>query len=127
MICVWPGLGSTELGWLDSARLGSTVSARRSWAVWVRLGLNTLGPYPTLVRSARGGSPVCVVQAWEFAHLVGLLTVEFDEGGVDEARLSPRPDQRPCTLVRMADTLPGAANANAGVYGAARGGAPRVV
>ena len=45
------------------------------------LGLNTLGPYPTLVRSARGGSPVCVVQAWEFAHLVGLLTVEFDEGG----------------------------------------------
>ena len=50
-----------------------------------------------------------------------------DEGGVDEARLSPRPDQRPCTLVRTADTLPAAANANAGVHGAARGGAPRVV
>ena len=46
------------------------------------LGLNTVGPYPTLVRPARGGSPVCVVQAWEYAHLVGLLTVEFDEGGV---------------------------------------------
>ena len=25
---------------------------------------------------------MCVVQAWEYAHLVGLLTVEFDEGGV---------------------------------------------
>ena len=27
------------------------------------LGLNAAGPYPTLVRSARSGMPVCVVQA----------------------------------------------------------------
>jgi 2',3'-cyclic-nucleotide 2'-phosphodiesterase (5'-nucleotidase family) len=25
---------------------------------------------------------MCVVQAWEYTHLVGLLTVEFDASGV---------------------------------------------
>lgn len=39
------------------------------------------GPYPTNMTNA-DGDPVCVVQAWEYAHLVGVMNVEFDDFGV---------------------------------------------
>jgi 5'-nucleotidase len=38
------------------------------------------GAYPTQLTDA-GGSPVCLVQAWEYAQVVGELTVEFDGQG----------------------------------------------
>lgn len=42
---------------------------------------NPVGDYPTQVQNA-DGDPVCVVQAWEYAHLLGELKVDFDEAGV---------------------------------------------
>lgn len=45
------------------------------------LGFNPVGDYPTQV-SNKDGDPVCVVQAWEYAHLMGKLDVSFDEDGV---------------------------------------------
>lgn len=45
------------------------------------LGLNAAGRYPTRVADA-DGSPVCIVQAWEFSNVVGELHVNFDENGV---------------------------------------------
>ena len=44
------------------------------------LGLNSRGPYPTLVKAADGNT-VCVAQAWEYAQIVGELVVEFDGNG----------------------------------------------
>ncbi|KAL1507413.1 hypothetical protein AB1Y20_008256 [Prymnesium parvum] len=44
------------------------------------LGLSSVGEYPTIV-TRRDGSKVCVVTAWEYAHLVGNLLVTFDEEG----------------------------------------------
>lgn len=53
------------------------------------LGLASAGPYPTRV-SGPTGAPVLVVQAWEWAKAVGVLTVGFDEAGrVVEAAGSP--------------------------------------
>lgn len=46
-----------------------------------QLGFNPAGDYPTQVNNA-DGDPVCVVQAWEYAHLMGKLHVSFDEAGV---------------------------------------------
>lgn len=45
------------------------------------LGFNPAGEYPTKVTD-RNGNPVCVVQAWEYAHLLGKLDVSFDGNGV---------------------------------------------
>ena len=44
------------------------------------IGLNSQGPYPTVVKNNDGNS-VCVVQAWQYSQIVGELNVEFDEMG----------------------------------------------
>ncbi|HEY7772131.1 MAG TPA: 5'-nucleotidase C-terminal domain-containing protein [Marinagarivorans sp.] len=44
------------------------------------LGFNPAGDYPTQVTDS-AGKPVCIVQAWEYAHLLGMLKVSFDEAG----------------------------------------------
>ena len=44
------------------------------------IGLNSQGPYPTVVKNNDGKS-VCVVQAWQYSQIVGELNVEFDEMG----------------------------------------------
>jgi 5'-nucleotidase len=54
------------------------------------LGFNVVADYPT-ERENADGEPVCVVQAWEYAHLLGELSVEFDaEGVVTSCGGSPR-------------------------------------
>lgn len=46
-------------------------------------GISPEGPYPT--RSAdKDGKPVCIVQAWQYAYVVGQLQVRFDAKGVVE-------------------------------------------
>lgn len=45
------------------------------------LGFNVAGDYPTQTTDA-DGNPVCVAQAWEYAHLLGMLRVNFDAAGV---------------------------------------------
>lgn len=42
---------------------------------------STSGDYPTIVQNLNGNN-VCVVQAWEYSHLVGKLNVSFDADGV---------------------------------------------
>lgn len=49
--------------------------------VFTSYGLNAGGPYPTQVVD-RSGNPVCIVQAWQYASVVGELNVEFDADGV---------------------------------------------
>ncbi len=44
------------------------------------LGLNPQGNYPTRTADA-DGSPVCVVQAWQYSAVVGELNVNFDADG----------------------------------------------
>ena len=44
------------------------------------LGFTIGGDYPTLVTNPDGNT-VCVVQAWEYAHLLGRLDVTFDSNG----------------------------------------------
>jgi 5'-nucleotidase len=44
------------------------------------LGLKPAGPYPTVVENA-DGDPVCVVQAWQYAWVVGELKIRFDAKG----------------------------------------------
>lgn len=44
------------------------------------LGFSPEGEYPTVVQNA-DGDDVCIVQAWEYSHVVGELTVEFDADG----------------------------------------------
>ncbi len=44
------------------------------------LGFNPGGDYPTVVNDA-GGNMVCVVQAWEYAHIMAKLEVSFDADG----------------------------------------------
>ncbi|KUJ75898.1 bifunctional metallophosphatase/5'-nucleotidase [Thiomicrospira sp. XS5] len=44
------------------------------------VGLNSGGDYPTVSQDANGKT-VCVVQAWEYAKVVGELKVSFDENG----------------------------------------------
>ncbi|MBW8191463.1 NAD nucleotidase [Neiella marina] len=48
------------------------------------VGFNVQGDYPTITTNA-DGEPVCVVQAWEYAHLMGQLQVSFDKKGVVES------------------------------------------
>ncbi|WP_116366894.1 NAD nucleotidase [Parahaliea mediterranea] len=45
------------------------------------LGFNPVGEYPTVTADADGNT-VCVVQAWEYGHLLGQLDVRFDANGV---------------------------------------------
>ncbi|MBU2871508.1 NAD nucleotidase [Colwellia sp. E2M01] len=45
------------------------------------LGFNPVAEYPTQVVNA-DNDPVCVVQAWEYAHIMGELKVSFDKDGV---------------------------------------------
>mmetsp|Transcript_19252 Transcript_19252/g.62774 ORF Transcript_19252/g.62774 Transcript_19252/m.62774 type:complete len:694 (-) Transcript_19252:155-2236(-) len=47
-------------------------------ATWT---LGTAGEYPTVVANG-DGDPACVVQAWQYAGVVGDLRVDFDAGGV---------------------------------------------
>ncbi len=44
------------------------------------LGLNPEGPYPTIVKN-RDGRDVLIVQAWEWAKLLGVLRLRFDSNG----------------------------------------------
>lgn len=53
------------------------------------LGFNVVGDYPTRTTNA-DGNPVCIVQAWEYAHLLGRLQVKFDRrGNVKSCRGNP--------------------------------------
>jgi len=53
------------------------------------LGFNPQGDYPARVTDT-GGNTVCVVQAWEYTHLLGSLDVSFDaEGNVDSCSGQP--------------------------------------
>ena len=45
------------------------------------LGLNSEGPYPTVVKNA-DGTKVCVAQAWQYSQIVGELNIEFTNDGV---------------------------------------------
>lgn len=45
------------------------------------LGFNPIADYPAEVTDL-DGNKVCVVQAWEYAHIMGKLDVSFDENGV---------------------------------------------
>ena len=47
---------------------------------FAEVGLNPVGPYPTRVTDKRG-KKVCVVQAWQYANVVGELKVAFDRRG----------------------------------------------
>ncbi|MEE2732547.1 MAG: NAD nucleotidase [Pseudomonadota bacterium] len=44
------------------------------------LGFPVAGEYPTRVTDL-DGNPVCIVQAWEYAHVMGRLQVNFDRKG----------------------------------------------
>lgn len=44
------------------------------------LGFNPVGDYPSVTTDAKGNK-VCVVQAWEYAHVMGRLNVKFDYKG----------------------------------------------
>lgn len=62
------------------------------------IGWNVEGPYPTEVQNA-DGDPVCVVQAWQYAYLLGELRVDFDAAGVVTACAgSPRVPFDPVSL-----------------------------
>ncbi|MCM2679772.1 5'-nucleotidase C-terminal domain-containing protein [Echinimonas agarilytica] len=45
------------------------------------IGFNAVGSYPS-IETNLNGETVCIVQAWEYAHLMGMLQVDFDENGV---------------------------------------------
>lgn len=47
-------------------------------------GLSPEGAYPTALKN-KEGDPVCVVQAWQYAYMVGQLKVNFDANGKVEA------------------------------------------
>lgn len=47
---------------------------------FTQLGFNTAGDYPT-IETNLDGDTVCVVQAWEYAHMLGKLSVNFDSEG----------------------------------------------
>ncbi|WP_319379771.1 NAD nucleotidase [Thiomicrorhabdus sp.] len=44
-------------------------------------GLNSSGDYPTKTTD-KSGNPVCIVQAWQYAQIVGELNVSFDADGI---------------------------------------------
>jgi 5'-nucleotidase len=46
-------------------------------------GLNSEGPYPTVVKNADGHT-VCVAQAWQYSQIVGELNITFSDDGVVE-------------------------------------------
>ncbi len=50
-------------------------------STFTALGFSPEAAYPTQVTNA-DGEPVCVVHAWEYAHLLGSLDVTFDSRGV---------------------------------------------
>lgn len=52
------------------------------------LGFNVGGEYPTVVTNADGDT-ACVVQAWEYTHLIGKLDVLFEDGKVTSCSGSP--------------------------------------
>ncbi len=53
------------------------------------LGLNSSGPYPTVVRGV-GGNTVCVATAWQYSQIVGELDISFnDKGEVQSCRGVP--------------------------------------
>lgn len=53
------------------------------------LGFNPAGEYPTQVTN-KDGDKVCIVQAWEYAHVMGKLQVDFDaQGKVAECNGQP--------------------------------------
>lgn len=53
------------------------------------VGLNSNGDYPTVTQDADGNT-VCVVQAWEYAKVVGELNVSFDaQGDVESCAGTP--------------------------------------
>ncbi|MEM8659285.1 MAG: 5'-nucleotidase C-terminal domain-containing protein [Pseudomonadota bacterium] len=55
----------------------------------VDAGFDPEGEYPTIVSDANGNQ-VCIVQAWEYAHLFGRLRVRFDDiGNVVSCRGNP--------------------------------------
>ncbi|MEM6581941.1 MAG: 5'-nucleotidase C-terminal domain-containing protein [Pseudomonadota bacterium] len=55
----------------------------------VNAGFDPEGNYPTVVSDANGNQ-VCIVQAWEYAHLFGRLRVRFDDiGNVLSCRGNP--------------------------------------
>lgn len=47
---------------------------------FTELGLNVQGDYPTKTTDL-DGNQVCIVHAWEYAHLMGHLNVRFDKNG----------------------------------------------
>ncbi|EIJ44135.1 NAD pyrophosphatase/5''-nucleotidase NadN [Beggiatoa alba B18LD] len=44
------------------------------------IGLSSEGAYPTIARTP-AGEKVCIGQAWQYAYVVGFMTVDFDEAG----------------------------------------------
>jgi 5'-nucleotidase len=46
-------------------------------------GLNSEGPYPTVVKNADGHT-VCVAQAWQYSQIVGELNITFSDDGIVE-------------------------------------------
>ncbi|NTS77618.1 NAD nucleotidase [Catenovulum sp. SM1970] len=48
------------------------------------LGFNPQGDYPTQVTNA-DGEKVCIVQAWEYARVLGQINIDFDSNGVVQA------------------------------------------
>ena len=48
------------------------------------LGLNSSGPYPTIVDGA-DGAPVCVATAWQYNQIVGELDLSFNDAGQIES------------------------------------------
>ena len=53
------------------------------------VGLNSQGPYPTIVQSD-AGNKVCIVQAWQYSQIVGELNITFDgKGNVKECDGTP--------------------------------------
>ncbi|MED5532377.1 MAG: NAD nucleotidase [Pseudomonadota bacterium] len=51
---------------------------------FAEVGLNSKGPYPTIVENG-DGNMVCIVQAWQYSQIVGELNVKFDNEGNVEA------------------------------------------
>lgn len=47
---------------------------------FANVGLNSAGAYPTVVKDA-AGNRVCVVQAWQYAAIVGELNLSFNDDG----------------------------------------------
>ena len=47
---------------------------------FTEIGLNTKGPYPTIIKK-KTGNIVCVVKAWQYSQIVGKLNVSFDKNG----------------------------------------------